>query len=52
VNMASPRSNYWAALLWRKLLQTTVLDAGAPDARGLHLYAHCLAEVLEEWRYW
>jgi hypothetical protein len=36
-----PRPNYWTALLWRRLMATTVLDAG--DAReGLHLYAHCL----------
>jgi heparanase 1 len=37
----TPRPNYWAALLWRKLVGTTVLDAG-PLQPGLHLYAHCL----------
>jgi hypothetical protein len=36
-----PRPNYWAALLWRRLMGTTVLDAG-PSREGLHLYAHCL----------
>jgi heparanase 1 len=36
-----PRPNYWAALLWRKLMGTTVLDAGR-SWPGLKLYAHCL----------
>lgn len=34
-----PRPNYWAALLWRRLMGTTVLDAGVH--KGIHLYAHC-----------
>ena len=38
-----PRPNYWAALLWRRLMGTTVLDAAGSEA-GLHLYAHCLRE--------
>jgi heparanase len=38
-----PRPNYWAALLWRRLMGTTVLDAVGSEA-GLHLYAHCLRE--------
>jgi heparanase 1 len=37
----APRPNYWAALLWRRLMGTTVLDAG-PSRSALHLYAHCL----------
>jgi heparanase len=37
-----PRPNYWAALFWRKLMGTTVLDAGNSPAPGLHVYAHCL----------
>ncbi len=37
----SPRPNYWAALLWRRLMGTVVLDSGIPIARGLHVYAHC-----------
>ena len=40
-----PRPNYWAALLWRQLMGTTVLDAGAPVQSGLHVYAHCQREV-------
>jgi heparanase 1 len=40
---AAPRPNYWAALLWHRLMGTTVLDAG--QARpGLHLYAQCLPD--------
>jgi hypothetical protein len=34
-----PRPNYWAALLWRRLMGTIVLDAGVHN--GIHLYAHC-----------
>jgi hypothetical protein len=34
-----PRPNYWAALLWRRLMGTIVLDAGMHE--GTHLYAHC-----------
>ena len=34
-----PRPNYWAALLWRRLMGTIVLDAGVHN--GMHLYAHC-----------
>ncbi|PLK26624.1 hypothetical protein [Novosphingobium sp. TH158] len=35
-----PRPNYWAALLWRRLMGEVVLDAG--EQKGdLHVYAHC-----------
>lgn len=37
-----PRPNYWAALLWRRLMGNTVLDPRTPSAPGLHVYAHCL----------
>jgi len=37
-----PRPNYWAALLWRRLMGTVVLDPGASPAQNLHLYAQCL----------
>jgi hypothetical protein len=37
-----PRPNYWAALVWSRLMGTTVLDSGVPVGRGLHLYAHSL----------
>jgi hypothetical protein len=38
----NPRPNYWAALLWRRMMGTTVLDPGSSDAAGVYLYAHCL----------
>lgn len=38
-NTFRPRPNYWAALIWRRLMGTIVLDAGAHE--GMHLYAHC-----------
>jgi heparanase len=37
-----PRPDYWAALLWRRLMGTTVLDPGPSSSPNLHLYAHCL----------
>ena len=37
-----PKPNYWGALVWRKLMGTTVLDSGVPIGEGLHVYAHCL----------
>ncbi|HXO72253.1 MAG TPA: hypothetical protein VN838_25105 [Bradyrhizobium sp.] len=37
----TPRPNYWGALLWRRLIGTTVLDSGVPIEQGLHVYAHC-----------
>ena len=38
----APRPNYFMALLWRKLMGNTVLDAGTSLEPRLHLYAHCL----------
>jgi hypothetical protein len=37
-----PRPNYWAGLVWRKLMGATVLDAGTSPSENLHLYAQCL----------
>lgn len=37
----TPRPNYWAALLWRRLMGTTVLDSGIPIKQGQHVYAMC-----------
>jgi hypothetical protein len=36
-----PRPNYFGALLWRRLMGTTVLASGVAIQNGLHLYAHC-----------
>jgi Glycosyl hydrolase family 79, N-terminal domain len=38
----TPKPNYWGALLWRKFMDTRVLEPGVPIQSGLHLYAHCL----------
>ena len=38
----APKPNYWAAVLWRRLMGTTVLESGIPIQAGLHVYAHCL----------
>jgi heparanase len=40
-NTYAPRPNYWAVLLWRRLMGPVVLDAG-PSQPELHVYAHCL----------
>ena len=44
-NSFEPKPNYWGALLWRRLMGTTVLDPGIPISAGLHVYAHCLRGV-------
>jgi hypothetical protein len=36
-----PNASYWGALLWRRLMGTRILDAGATRP-GLHIYAHCM----------
>lgn len=36
-----PRPNYWAALLWHRLMGTTVLDPRMASTRAIHAYAHC-----------
>jgi hypothetical protein len=41
----APRPNFWAALLWRQLMGSVVLDAGVPIEPGLHVYAHCQRRV-------
>lgn len=42
-NTFAPRPNYWAALLWRKLMGSTVLKT--ESQAGLQVYAHCLKDV-------
>jgi hypothetical protein len=37
----APRPNYWAALMWHRLMGATVLDPALPTEARLHLYAHC-----------
>ena len=38
----TPRPSYWGALLWSRLMGTTVLDPGPSPDPSIHLYAHCL----------
>jgi hypothetical protein len=40
-----PKPNFWGALLWRRFMGTTVLDAGFANRAGMHVYAHCLRGV-------
>ncbi len=37
-----PRPNYWAAVLWRRTMGSTVLASPASPSPELRLYAHCL----------
>ena len=38
----APRPNYWSAVLWRRLMGATVLEAAAASAPNQYVYAHCL----------
>ncbi|MEW9856576.1 hypothetical protein [Novosphingobium sp. M1R2S20] len=40
----NPRPNYWAAVLWRRTMGTTVLASPPSPAENLRIYAHCLPE--------
>jgi heparanase 1 len=40
----APRPNYWAALLWRRLMGRVVLDPGPSPAADVYTYAHCLRD--------
>lgn len=35
-----PRPNYYAVLLWNRLMGTVVYDCGNPDVEGAHIYCH------------
>jgi len=37
----NPRPDYWAALLWHRLMGRIVLDPGVTVQADLHVYAHC-----------
>ncbi|WP_188772690.1 hypothetical protein [Novosphingobium endophyticum] len=37
-----PRPNYWAAILWRRTMGTTVLASPSSPSPDLRIYAHCL----------
>lgn len=36
----NPRPNYFAVLLWNRLMGTTVYSCNAPNREGLHIYCH------------
>lgn len=38
----APRPNYWAAVLWKRTMDQTVLAAPPSPSADLRLYAHCL----------
>lgn len=40
-NTFEPRPSFWGAVLWRRLMGSTVLDPGVSNRAGLHVYAHC-----------
>ncbi len=44
-NSFEPRPNYWAALLWRRLMGTVVLDTGESLDDHTSVYAHCLRDT-------
>lgn len=39
-----PRPNYFAVLLWNRLMGTTVYDSAEPVREGAHVYAHSRAD--------
>jgi hypothetical protein len=41
----NPRPDYFAALLWHRLMGRIVLDPGVPTQPDLHVYAHCLPRL-------
>ena len=40
-----PRPNYWAAVLWKRTMGTTVLAAPRAPSADVRIYAHCLANA-------
>ncbi|HEX8058824.1 MAG TPA: hypothetical protein VF481_19295 [Novosphingobium sp.] len=41
-NDFTPRPNYWAAVLWKRTMGTTVLAPPASPSADVRIYAHCL----------
>lgn len=46
-----PRPNYFAVLLWNKLMGTTVYDCNNPDTEGAHIYCHSRKDGKEGYVY-
>lgn len=36
-----PRPDYWAAVLWKRMMGPVVLDPGAPKDQSVRIFAHC-----------
>jgi heparanase len=36
-----PKPDFWAAVLWKLTMGTTVLDPGTPSDSAMRIYAHC-----------
>ena len=43
-NTFEPRPNYWASLLWQKLMGRTILDPKLPKTSNTYAYAQCLKD--------
>lgn len=41
-NTYQPRPDYWAAVLWKRTMGTTVLDPHVPDHPHVRVYAQCM----------
>ena len=41
----TPRPNYWAAVLWRRTMGSTVLAAPTSPSSDVRVYAHCLPQM-------
>ena len=39
-----PRPNYWAALLWKRMMGTRVLDPGISATANQYIYAQCMRD--------
>ncbi|MBP3655498.1 MAG: beta-glucuronidase [Clostridia bacterium] len=46
-----PRPNYFAVLLWNRLMGATVYDAGEPIREGAHVYCHSRRDGREGYAY-
>lgn len=40
-----PQPDYWATVLWKRTMGTTVLDPGMPAGQAVRVYAHCARGV-------
>ena len=43
-----PKPDFWAAVLWKQTMGTTVLNPLAPSDPALRIYAHCAKDSIDE----